>query len=155
MWTHLHHLHPKTMPNNKSSPEPENVAQQETGGDCVSRLVVPLDSPWIVVDGSYDTLEVHTAKGEYICAVHGDTLGIQCDRASLIADAPRLLERCRNLESALRRLLTADTPRPIGGIIDDAKRQAAIEWNAFERGEARQHARSVLRHNDQVEARRK
>jgi len=39
MWTHPHHLHPKTMPNNKSSPEPENVTQQETGGDCVSRLV--------------------------------------------------------------------------------------------------------------------
>ena len=69
------------------------------------------------------------------------------DRASLIADAPRLLERCRNLESALHRLLTADIPRPLGGIIDDAERQAAIEWNAFERGEARQHARSVLRHN--------
>jgi hypothetical protein len=139
------------MPNDKSPPEPETATQQETGGDCVSRLVVPLDSPWIVVDGTYDTLEVHTAKGEYICSVHGDTVGIQCDRASLIADAPRLLERCRNLESALRRLLTADIPRPLAGIIDDAERQAAIEWNAFERGEARQHARSVLRHNSQAQ----
>ena len=27
------------MPNDKSLPEPETVAQQETGGDCVSRLV--------------------------------------------------------------------------------------------------------------------
>lgn len=27
------------MPNDKSPPEPETVAQQETGGDCVSRLV--------------------------------------------------------------------------------------------------------------------
>jgi hypothetical protein len=27
------------MPNHKSLPEPENVAQQETGGDCVSRFV--------------------------------------------------------------------------------------------------------------------
>jgi hypothetical protein len=117
------------MPNDKSPPKSETVTQQETGGDCVSRLVVPLDSPGVVVDGSYDTLEVHTAKGEYICAVHGDTVGIQCDRASLIAAAPRLLERCRNLESALHRLLTADIPRPLGGIIDDAERQAAIEWN--------------------------
>ena len=39
MWTHPHHLHPKTMPNDKSPPEPETVAQQETGGDCVSRLI--------------------------------------------------------------------------------------------------------------------
>jgi hypothetical protein len=30
------------MPNDKSPPEPETVAQQETGGDCVSRIVVPL-----------------------------------------------------------------------------------------------------------------
>jgi len=30
------------MPNDKSPPEPETAAQQETGGDCVSRLVVPL-----------------------------------------------------------------------------------------------------------------
>jgi hypothetical protein len=135
------------MSNDKSPPEPKTSPQEKTGGDCVSRLVVPLDSPWIVVDGSYDTLEVHTAKGEYVCAVHGDTLGVQCDRASLIAHAPRLLERCRNLESALHRLLTADIPRPLGGIIDDDERQAAIEWNAFERGEARQHARPVLRHN--------
>ena len=30
------------MPNDKSPPKPETVAQQETGGDCVSRLVVPL-----------------------------------------------------------------------------------------------------------------
>ena len=42
MWTHPHHLHPKTMPNDKSPPEPETVAQQETSGDCVSLLVVPL-----------------------------------------------------------------------------------------------------------------
>lgn len=122
----------------------------QAGSDCQKRLVVPLDSPWIVVDGSYDTLEVHTANGEYICAVHGDTLGIQCDRASLIANAPDLLKRCRELESALHRLLTADIPRPLGGIIDEAERQAAIEWNAFERGEARQHARSVLLHNSGV-----
>lgn len=27
------------MPNDKSKPKPETVAQQETGGDCVSRLV--------------------------------------------------------------------------------------------------------------------
>ena len=27
------------MPNDKSPPKPEIVAQQETGGDCVSRLV--------------------------------------------------------------------------------------------------------------------
>jgi hypothetical protein len=27
------------MPNDKSPPEPENATQQETGGDCVSRLV--------------------------------------------------------------------------------------------------------------------
>lgn len=27
------------MPNDKSLPEPEAVTQQETGGDCVSRLV--------------------------------------------------------------------------------------------------------------------
>jgi hypothetical protein len=27
------------MPNNKSLPEPETVAQQDTGGDCVPRLV--------------------------------------------------------------------------------------------------------------------
>lgn len=130
-----------------TQPNDSAEAQQGAGGDCVSRLVVPLDSPWIVVDGSYDTLEIHTTKGECICAVHADTVGIQCDRASLIAAAPRLLERCRNLESALHRLLTADIPRPLGGIIDDDERQAAIEWNAFERGEARQHARSVLRHN--------
>jgi len=137
----------KTMQTKNDTSKPEDSPEQVTGEGCQERLVVPLDSPWIVVDGSYDTLEVHTANGEYICAVHGDTLGIQCDRASLIADAPKLLERCRNLESALRRLLTADIPRPLGGIIDDAERQAAIEWNAFERGEARQHARSVLLHN--------
>ena len=28
------------MPNDKSSPETETVAQQKTGGDCVSRLVL-------------------------------------------------------------------------------------------------------------------
>jgi len=28
------------MPNNKSSPEPEAITPQETGGDCVSRLVL-------------------------------------------------------------------------------------------------------------------
>lgn len=106
-----------------------------------------LDSPWIVVDGSYDTLKVHTTKGEYICTVHGETIGVQCERASLIADAPRLLERCRELESALHRLLTADIPKALGGIIDEKERQAAIEWNAFERGEARQHARNILKQN--------
>jgi hypothetical protein len=30
------------MPNDKSPPKPETAPQQETGGDCVSRLVVPL-----------------------------------------------------------------------------------------------------------------
>jgi len=30
------------MPNDKSPPKQENVAQQETGGDCVSRLVLCL-----------------------------------------------------------------------------------------------------------------
>jgi hypothetical protein len=115
-----------TPTNNTPPTEPE--ANNAAGAGCMARLVVPVDSPWIVVDGSYDTLEVHTAKGEYVCSVHGDTLGVQCDRARLIADAPRLLERCRNLESALHRLLTADTPRPLAGIIDDAERQAAIEW---------------------------
>jgi hypothetical protein len=133
-------------PTNNTPPK-ETKLKEKTGEGCQERLVRPLDSPWVVVDGTYDTLEVHSAKGEYICAVHGDTLGIQCDRASLIADAPRLLERCRNLESALHRLLTADIPRPLGGIIDDAEKQAAIKWSAFERGESRQHARSVLRHN--------
>lgn len=44
MWTHPNHLHPKTMPNDKSPPEPETAAQQETGGDCVSRLVSLLNS---------------------------------------------------------------------------------------------------------------
>lgn len=53
------------------------------------------------------------------------------------------------LESALRRLLTADIPRPLGGIIDDDKRQVAIEWNAFERGEARQNAKAILRQNEE------
>jgi len=28
------------MPNDKSLPEPETVTQQETGGDCVSRIVL-------------------------------------------------------------------------------------------------------------------
>ena len=51
------------------------------------------------------------------------------------------------LESALRRLLNADIPRPLGGIIDDSERQVAIEWNAFERGEARQHAKVILQQN--------
>lgn len=58
-----------------------------------------------------------------------------------------LRKRCQELESALRRLLTADIPRPLGGIIDDSERQAAIEWNAFERGEARQHAKAILQQN--------
>jgi hypothetical protein len=31
------------MSNDKSPPEPKTVAKQETDGDCVSRLVVPLD----------------------------------------------------------------------------------------------------------------
>lgn len=31
------------MPNDKSPPEPETAAQQETGGDCVSRIVSLLD----------------------------------------------------------------------------------------------------------------
>lgn len=44
MWTHPHHLHLKTMLNDKSLPEPETAAQQETGGDCVSRLVSLLKS---------------------------------------------------------------------------------------------------------------
>lgn len=39
MWTHPHHLPPKTMPNDKSPPKPKDVTQQETGGDCVSHLV--------------------------------------------------------------------------------------------------------------------
>lgn len=58
-----------------------------------------------------------------------------------------LRQRCQELESALRRLLAADIPRPFIGIIDDDERKAAIEWNAFERGEARQHARAILRQN--------
>jgi hypothetical protein len=39
MWTHPHHLQPKTMPNDKSPPKSETAPQQETSGDCVSRLV--------------------------------------------------------------------------------------------------------------------
>jgi len=39
MWTHRHRLHPKTMIDDKSLPEPETASQQKTGGDCVSRLV--------------------------------------------------------------------------------------------------------------------
>ena len=120
---------------------------------ALDRLVLPLDVPWIVVDGDYDSLDIHDAKGGFICSPCGDTLGEVCDRSSLIAAAPELLKRCRELESALHRLLTADIPRPLGGIIDETERQAAIEWNAFERGEARQHARAILRQNADVEAR--
>ena len=114
---------------------------------ALDRLVLPLDVPWIVVDGDYDSLDIHDAKGGFICSPCGDTLGEVCDRSSLIAAAPELLKRCRELESALHRLLTADIPRPLGGIIDEKERQAAIEWNAFGRGEARQHARAILRQN--------
>ena len=32
------------MPNDKSPPEPETATQQETGGDCVSRLVGLVES---------------------------------------------------------------------------------------------------------------
>ena len=49
------------MPNDKSPPKPETAAQQETGGDCVSRLVghscsAQLISDWtdasiITIDG--------------------------------------------------------------------------------------------------------
>lgn len=46
MWTHPHHLHRKTMPNDKSPSKPETVTQQETGGDCVSRLVRLSDTYW-------------------------------------------------------------------------------------------------------------
>jgi len=41
------------MPNDKSPPEPETVTQQETGGDCVSRLVMPLDL-WLQWHGDGD-----------------------------------------------------------------------------------------------------
>lgn len=34
------------MPNDKSTPEPENAPHQSPVGDCVSRLVVPLPCPF-------------------------------------------------------------------------------------------------------------
>jgi len=67
---------------------------------ALDRLVLPLDVPWIVVDGDYDSLDIHDAKGGFICSPCGDTLGEVCDRSSLIAAAPELLKRCRELESA-------------------------------------------------------
>ena len=77
----------------------------------------------MVVDGSYDTLEVRTAKGEYICSVHGDTLGIQCDRASLIAAAPQTLAEVDRIKEIARELIViaetinkfASGPIPWGG----------------------------------------
>jgi hypothetical protein len=45
------------MLNHKSQPEPETVAQQEAGGDCVSRLVVPLPCPFCG-----DPMRINNAK---------------------------------------------------------------------------------------------
>ena len=113
------------------------------------RLVMPLDSPWIAVDSDYDSLEIYDANGGFVCTPHGETLGEVCDRAELIAAAPTLLIQYRELESALRRLLDAYIPRPLGGIIDDEERRIAAFSESVERGEARQHAREVLfQHND-------
>ena len=92
MWTRPHHLHPKTMPNDKSPTEPETAAQQETGGDCVSRLVVHLRSiaagfaligevAWVIlIMLSMVPLFLFTAKsmdetmGEWHVRIFGETL---------------------------------------------------------------------------------
>lgn len=112
------------------------------------RFVMPLNSPWIVVAIDHDSLEIYDANGGFVCTPHGETIGGVCDRAKLSAAAPMLLIQYRELESALRRLLDAYIPRPLGGIIDDEERRIAAFRESVERGEARQHAREVLsRHN--------
>ena len=35
------------MPNDKSTPEPETAPQEETGGDCVTRLVRQFGDVWV------------------------------------------------------------------------------------------------------------
>ena len=99
MWTHPHHEHPKTMPNDKSPPEPETAAQQETGGDCVSRLVGLL-----VFAGDLE--------------VNGDEISgcaVDIDRATLIsAKSLPMYQRCV--------IVTAAELQKMESVIEAAKR---------------------------------
>ena len=45
------------MPNDKSPPEPETVTQQETGEDCVSRLVMPSEMYARFVQHGWDAVD--------------------------------------------------------------------------------------------------
>jgi len=57
------------MPNDKLPPEPETVAQQETGGDCVSQLVRP----------SWSRKVTHKNIGE--CIINMECLAMQLRNA--------------------------------------------------------------------------
>lgn len=68
-----------------------------------------LDAPWTVTDDD-GSVDIYSSKGEFICSVHGDTLGVQLDRASLIAKSPETLKQCRHLESKIKELLLPMRP---------------------------------------------
>ena len=60
------------MPNDKSLPKPENVAQQETGGDCVSRLVVHLPELW-------EEMAPGKVWARATKNVGGENMGLKCE----------------------------------------------------------------------------
>lgn len=51
-----------------------------------------MKSKWIIVDGDYDSIDICEQNGDFICSVHGDTLGQVIDRAEMISSAPELYE---------------------------------------------------------------
>jgi hypothetical protein len=78
------------MPNDKTKSKPENVTQQETGGDCVSRLVVHLLKyggcwivgltiyaflfwvvPWKFFDSAWGIPMFHGAFGLFVWTLYG------------------------------------------------------------------------------------
>jgi len=79
--------------------------------------------PWVVVDGDYDSLEIHDAKGEFVCSPCGKTLADVIDRASIIASAPQAIAKAQQMTEIARELIQiaktinefASGPIPWGG----------------------------------------
>jgi hypothetical protein len=65
-------------------------------------------------------------------------------RIALESENDSLRVSLAKITHALKRLLDADTPRPLAGIVDEADRHDAEISQIFERGDARQNARDVL-----------